>query len=109
MVCPFAYALMSSFKETREILMSSRFGFLIISVFLIIVGFITCSVGMVQAKAQGIQLYDTKNENNEIIAKGPISLDLTGKKSGRGAYICKSASCLKKARKATQARFFIVC
>lgn len=31
--------------------------------------------------------------------EGEITLDLTGKKSGRGAYICKSASCLKKARK----------
>ena len=30
---------------------------------------------------------------------GEISLDTTGKKSGRGAYICKSAECLKKARK----------
>lgn len=32
--------------------------------------------------------------------EGEISLDLTGKKSGRGAYICKSAECLSKARKA---------
>lgn len=31
---------------------------------------------------------------------GEISLDLTGRKSGRGAYICKSSECLKKARKA---------
>ena len=30
---------------------------------------------------------------------GEISLDLTGKKSGRGAYICRSLACLKKARK----------
>lgn len=30
---------------------------------------------------------------------GEILLDLTGKRSGRGAYICKSAGCLKKARK----------
>lgn len=30
---------------------------------------------------------------------GEISLDLTGKKSGRGAYVCKNAECLKKARK----------
>lgn len=29
-----------------------------------------------------------------------ISLDLTGKKPGRGAYLCKNAECLKKARKA---------
>lgn len=31
--------------------------------------------------------------------EGEISLDLTGKKSGRGAYICPSAECLKKASK----------
>ncbi len=31
--------------------------------------------------------------------EGEISLDLTGKKSGRGAYVCKNADCLKKARK----------
>ena len=30
---------------------------------------------------------------------GNISLDFTGKKSGRGAYICKNAACLKKAQK----------
>ena len=32
--------------------------------------------------------------------EGEILLDDTGKRSGRGAYICKSASCLKKARRA---------
>ena len=31
--------------------------------------------------------------------EGNISLDFTGKKSGRGAYICKSVKCLKKAAK----------
>lgn len=31
--------------------------------------------------------------------EGEISLDLTGKKSGRGAYVCKNPDCLKKARK----------
>lgn len=29
-----------------------------------------------------------------------ITLDLTGKKAGRGAYICKNLSCLQTARKA---------
>lgn len=28
-----------------------------------------------------------------------ISLDVTGKKPGRGAYICRDISCLQKARK----------
>ena len=32
-------------------------------------------------------------------AEGEISLDFTGKKSGRGAYICRSLKCLQKARK----------
>lgn len=32
--------------------------------------------------------------------EGDISLDITGKKSGRGAYICRSSECLAKARKA---------
>ena len=32
-------------------------------------------------------------------ADGDISLDLTGKKNGRGAYICNSVECLKKAVK----------
>lgn len=31
--------------------------------------------------------------------EGKISLDFTGKKAGRGAYICKSTECLKKVRK----------
>ena len=30
---------------------------------------------------------------------GEVSLDLTGKASGRGAYICNNADCLQKARK----------
>lgn len=30
---------------------------------------------------------------------GAISVDPTGKKSGRGAYICRSAECLTRARK----------
>ena len=30
---------------------------------------------------------------------GEISLDLTGRKSGRGAYVCHRLDCLKKARK----------
>ena len=32
-------------------------------------------------------------------AEGEISLDLTGRKSGRGAYVCPNLDCLKKARK----------
>jgi predicted RNA-binding protein YlxR (DUF448 family) len=31
--------------------------------------------------------------------EGSVSLDFSGKLPGRGAYVCKSAECLKKARK----------
>ena len=31
--------------------------------------------------------------------EGEVSVDLTGKKSGRGAYICKNAECLEKSFK----------
>lgn len=31
--------------------------------------------------------------------EGDIVLDTTGKKNGRGAYLCRSMECLKKARK----------
>lgn len=31
---------------------------------------------------------------------GTVSLDLTGRKPGRGAYVCPSAACLAKARRA---------
>ncbi len=31
--------------------------------------------------------------------EGQLSLDRTGKKSGRGAYVCPDPECLRKARK----------
>lgn len=31
--------------------------------------------------------------------EGEISLDFTGKKSGRGAYVCKNRECIQKCRK----------
>lgn len=32
-------------------------------------------------------------------AEGEICLDTTGKKNGRGAYLCRSGECLKMARR----------
>ena len=40
---------------------------------------------------------------------GEVLLDLTGKSSGRGAYICKSAACLKKARKSKRIETSLEC
>ena len=41
--------------------------------------------------------------------EGEVVLDLTGKKSGRGAYICKNAACFKKARKARRIETSLEC
>jgi predicted RNA-binding protein YlxR (DUF448 family) len=50
----------------------------------------------------GCQARKTKKELIRVVRspEGEISLDLTGKKSGRGAYICPASQCLKQARKA---------
>ena len=46
----------------------------------------------------------SKNKSDLIrVVRSPdneLSIDLKGKKSGRGAYICKDENCLKKAVKA---------
>ena len=43
-----------------------------------------------------------KNELVRVVKnkEGVISLDLTGKMPGRGAYLCRNPECLEKARKA---------
>ena len=46
----------------------------------------------------------SQREKNELLrivrsSEGNIEVDLTGKKNGRGAYICKSEDCLNKAIK----------
>lgn len=38
-----------------------------------------------------------------------VSLDLTGKKAGRGAYICKNPDCLVKAVKAKRIQKALTC
>ncbi len=47
-----------------------------------------------------VKAKDVLDENGGVLTAGGISLDLTGKKPGRGAYVCKSAECLKTAKKA---------
>ena len=34
--------------------------------------------------------------------EGEVSIDLTGRKPGRGAYLCKNAECMKRAIKQRQ-------
>ena len=53
--------------------------FLIISVILVIVGLLTCSVAMIQSKRQNIDLYDTKIENGQSESEYDFSEDVLGK------------------------------
>lgn len=41
--------------------------------------------------------------------QGEVSLDLSGKKPGRGAYICKNAECLRLAKKAKRIERALEC
>ena len=43
---------------------------------------------------------DVLDDGGNVVALGEISLDLTGKKPGRGAYVCKNPQCFELARKA---------
>ena len=49
-------------------------------------------LGCNEKKAKKELIRIVRNKENEI------SIDLTGKKPGRGAYICKSTDCFEKAR-----------
>lgn len=55
-----------------------------------------------QRKCIGCQQMKLKNELVRVVRskEGEISIDLTGKKAGRGAYICHSRECLESAKKA---------
>ncbi|MBQ8448574.1 MAG: YlxR family protein [Clostridia bacterium] len=55
-----------------------------------------------ERKCVGCNEKKPKNELIRIVRvadTGEIQIDATGKKNGRGAYICPSAACLKKAKK----------
>lgn len=49
--------------------------------------------GCMQMKPKKELIRIVKNKDNEV------SIDMTGKKPGRGAYICKDIECLEKAVK----------
>ncbi len=51
-------------------------------------------VGCGQAKEKRSMVRIVKDAENAV------SIDATGKKNGRGAYICKSTACLERALKA---------
>lgn len=56
-------------------------------------------------KRELVRIVKSKTEGESF----EIALDLTGKKNGRGAYICKNPDCLKKARKAKRIERALEC
>ena len=52
-------------------------------------------------KCVGCMEHSGKKELIRIVRSkdGEVALDVTGKKNGRGAYICKDVQCFNKARK----------
>ena len=59
-----------------------------------------------ERKCVGCAEKKTKNELIRIVRlpdENGVVIDRTGKKSGRGAYICPNAMCLKKAKKRLEA------
>ncbi len=52
-------------------------------------------------KCVGCQAMKSKKELLRILRRedGTVSLDLTGRANGRGAYLCPDVECLRRARK----------
>ena len=55
-------------------------------------------------RCTGCREHKPKKELIRVVRspEGEISIDATGKKSGRGAYLCADSACLAKARKTRQ-------
>ena len=64
-----------------------------------------------ERKCMGCNEKKPKKELVRVVRtpEGEVLLDLTGKKSGRGAYICKSTACLNKAKKAIRLESSLEC
>ena len=54
-----------------------------------------------ERRCVGCSEHKLKSELIRVVRspEGEVALDFTGKASGRGVYICKNATCAKKARK----------
>ncbi len=60
-------------------------------------------MGCNEHKPKGELLRVVRSPENQV------SLDFTSKKSGRGAYICRSVKCLQKARKSRRLDRILEC
>lgn len=64
-----------------------------------------------QRRCNGCGAQKPKKELIRVVRspEGEISLDLHGKKPGRGAYVCPDAGCLQKARKSKRLERVLEC
>ncbi len=64
-----------------------------------------------QRKCVGCMTVKDKRDLVRIVknADGEIFVDPSGKKDGRGAYICKSSDCLEQARKRNRLEYAFKC
>lgn len=64
-----------------------------------------------QRKCVGCMNIKDKKDLVRIVknSDGEISVDPSGKKAGRGAYICKSSECLEQARKRNRLEYAFKC
>lgn len=62
-------------------------------------------------KCMGCMESKPKKELVRVVrsAEGEVSVDATGKKNGRGAYLCPSRECLQKARRARRLERALEC
>ena len=64
-----------------------------------------------ERRCTGCGEHFAKNELIRVLRtpEGEITIDFTGKKSGRGAYICKKPDCFKKARQKKRLEVSLEC
>lgn len=64
-----------------------------------------------QRRCNGCGAQKPKKELVRVVRspEGEISLDMHGKKPGRGAYVCPDLACLQKARKAKRLERVLEC
>lgn len=62
-------------------------------------------------QCMGCNEHKPKSELFRVVRspEGEISLDVTGRKNGRGAYICHDVKCLRKARKSRRIETNLEC
>ena len=62
-------------------------------------------------QCMGCNEHKPKSELFRVVRspEGEISLDVTGRKNGRGAYICHDVKCLRKARKSRRIESALEC